>query len=76
MTDHLDPIMLIALLVGLGLGGCTFTQEQEACAIDLAAQPIVVPLEGLASALEPLASFPIMLGHQGAQAGCAIVRSR
>jgi len=64
-------VAAIALLVALD--ACTPAERQEACAIDQAGQPIIVPLEGAASAVEPLAALPLGLLHAGARAGCAAV---
>jgi hypothetical protein len=65
--------MPLILLLLLGLAACTLPQRQEACALDRAGQPIIIPLEGVASALEPVVALPLGLAHAGAQVGCAVV---
>jgi hypothetical protein len=69
----------------LGLAGCTLTPaqlttirsiERTACVLDQAGQIAIVPIEGVASALEPVAALPIAVAHKATQLGCAVVLAR
>jgi hypothetical protein len=75
-------IILIILIVLL-LAGCTPAQltearsiERTACVLDQAGQIAIVPIEGIVSALEPVAALPIAVAHKATQLGCGVVLAR
>lgn len=57
----------------IALAGCTSPELRYACALDREGQPVIVPVESVGAALEPLLAIPIDLVHAGVQAGCAAV---
>jgi hypothetical protein len=77
-------ILVIVSALAMGFAsGCTDAQlatarsiERTACVLDQAGQIAIVPIEGIASALEPIAALPIAVAHKAAQLGCAVVLAR
>jgi hypothetical protein len=76
-------LLVIVSALGMGFSACTDAQldkarsiERTACVIDQAGQVAIVPIEGIASALEPVASLPIAVAHKATQLGCAVVLAR
>jgi TM2 domain-containing membrane protein YozV len=78
LTGLIEIVFIVILLAG-----CTDTQlatarsiERTACVIDQSGQVAIVPIEGIASALEPVAALPIAIAHKATQLGCAVVLAR
>ncbi len=65
---------LAAVALLFAVAGCTTAQRQEACILDRAGQPIFIPLESVASAVEPIAALPLMVLHNGVQMACSMVK--
>ncbi len=79
----MNRIILGMAALALALGACTAAERQnaigvagEACAIDRAAQPIIVPIES-AIGLAMLPAAPVIaVGHIAAGIGCAVIQAQ
>jgi hypothetical protein len=70
--------VIVIILIVVLLAGCAEFRsiERKACVLDQAGQIAIVSIEGVASALEPVAALPIAVAHKATQLGCAVVLAR